>query len=524
MPSQVERYANLFRGLGRAFNILETERAKQESGGSQPFVRREKVELSHYEWHLNGYYGLGINPVNDDDQCHFAALDVDLYGSNYHAQLSLKVREYGGIVCVSKSRGAHVFFFFTRPASAEQVRDKLAQLTGALGLSGESGKAEVFPRQHTLRGGTEDQPRVGNFIQLPMRGGLSEDGALRGFYKDGEVHHKLDDFLNFAESLRQSPEKFLGHDTSPREGQGAQLFANGPPCLASIADQGGFGDHSRNNGMLNVALFLIRKVSAGNADDEAWEDEFRTYNERLCHPPLEETELQKLISSAKKQKTYTCNKAPIESFCQRSICIRRKFGVNFGSATTGLPYIDDLVKETYENPLYSITVGEVRMERLTIDDIEKYARFRTAALKNGVLLPPSSPKMRQFWEEELLRLHESMTVIEPRGVRGEREFFANLAEAFARRTWGETIDDPVHHALQLDHAVQGTDGHSYFNIASIISFVSTRGVRIGVAEANTVLVDLGYEPIKTGGYTVYRGPRIADGCNPDNVVHFKPRY
>ena len=79
-----------------------------------------------------------------------------------HADLVGKCRQLDipGVVCRSKSGGAHIYFFIDGEIPAADMRDKLSEIAAVLGRN-----AEIFPKQEKL---LVERGDVGNAINLPI--------------------------------------------------------------------------------------------------------------------------------------------------------------------------------------------------------------------------------------------------------------------------------------------------------------------------------------------------------------------
>ena len=132
-----------------------------------------------FEWHLRGVddkgkaFTMGIYPMLEDDTVRFAAMDFDKSSWRGDVNSTIQVlKELGLPVACERSRsgnGAHLWFFFTEPISAEIVRDVLSFIIAitmernpSLGFDSYD---RIFPCQNRLpKGG------FGNLIALPLQG------------------------------------------------------------------------------------------------------------------------------------------------------------------------------------------------------------------------------------------------------------------------------------------------------------------------------------------------------------------
>ena len=78
------------------------------------FVKREPVTDLLWQNHLNGIEpGLGIVPINEDNECRWGCIDVDQYTLDYKKIINKLPMGIPLHVCRSKSGGAHIFLFTT---------------------------------------------------------------------------------------------------------------------------------------------------------------------------------------------------------------------------------------------------------------------------------------------------------------------------------------------------------------------------------------------------------------------------
>lgn len=148
-----------------------------------------------WQQHLDGTRPLGVVPVMPDGTCHWAAIDIDKYDLT-HADIvrALADRDIPGIVCRSKSGGAHIFFFFSEPIPAATIRAKLAGVAVELGWPADT---EVFPKQ--------DNPNIGNWLNMPYFD--TDRGTRYALWPDGRGM-SLYQFLKAAEAGRITKERF----------------------------------------------------------------------------------------------------------------------------------------------------------------------------------------------------------------------------------------------------------------------------------------------------------------------------
>lgn len=80
MRNIAERFAALFKGLGRAHQVIRYLKPPEKPGDKyETSVKAELTPplLENYISHLNGGIGLGIYLINEDNKCFFGAIDID---------------------------------------------------------------------------------------------------------------------------------------------------------------------------------------------------------------------------------------------------------------------------------------------------------------------------------------------------------------------------------------------------------------------------------------------------------------
>ena len=124
---------------------------------------KEEVTDKNYEAHLNGKVSLGIYPLLEDGRCHFFALDLDEKDfakakSIRQGFVDIHLPVY---ICMSKSKGYHVYGFAEDYFLAKDVRQIAHRVIAKLGIS-----CEIFPKQDMLDGTI----KYGNYINIPCFG------------------------------------------------------------------------------------------------------------------------------------------------------------------------------------------------------------------------------------------------------------------------------------------------------------------------------------------------------------------
>lgn len=177
-----------------------------DGGKNDAHTVRDVQEIPRDSWerHLRGEgAGLGVIPIDENDECRFGAIDVDDPEID-HGALARQVTAFKLplVVCRSKSGGAHLYFFLPAPTPARDVQTFLNRCVLVLGLKNpDDREVEVFPKQTTVPEG-----KTGNWINLPYYAGAETDRYAFG--PEGE-RLDLERFLAFAEA-----QQLLGVDES----------------------------------------------------------------------------------------------------------------------------------------------------------------------------------------------------------------------------------------------------------------------------------------------------------------------
>lgn len=272
-----------------------------------------KVTIDLYREHLAGKRCRGIIPLTEENECFFAAIDVDTKDENGNPRevdaVAIAKRsdelKLPFVVCRSKSDGAHVYAFFADPQPAEPVREWLASVAEQLGEGG----AEIFPKQ-SARVKPDD---IGNWINLPYFG-----NSRQAVLPNGKTLN-LEEFIAYAEDRRQrlTSEAFENYRQAAAErkpsgkpnGHANEGRSSGKRKRSAKQDEG------RDGYLFSQACGLLAKdmdpevvratIKAMNAN--------ATVNEHshFSQGPLPESEVDKLVDSAIKthERKHSANVA-----------------------------------------------------------------------------------------------------------------------------------------------------------------------------------------------------------------------
>ena len=368
-----EDFFRVFPGLNRAYGqFFITERKGPKLDGYGKTVR-ESYDAKLWKEHLDGKTGLGVIPIDENNQCRWACLDVDDYSVDIE-KISKQFVKKNLIVCRSKSGGAHIFIFTKKPVSASSMINKLKDIVKKFGFV----KYDLRPQQTKLL----NKEDVGSWLNMPYFGGEQSD---RYALYDGEVltpeHfikwvdkfavNSLDDIdLNFIEKLNKSNE----------------ILPGGPPCLQQLLSQGPLGEGGRNNGLFNIGVYLRKRFP------EEWQEKLEEYNDEHLDPPLKPREFTAVLNSLdKKTYNYKCKDSPINSVCNKTKCLTCEFGINDEGT---MPILNSITKILTNPPQYFLTLSEKKVGPLSSKQVYSFIDFKQVVFENlDMLLPKINDRL-----------------------------------------------------------------------------------------------------------------------------------
>ena len=316
----LERLKEIFKGLDTAYGQTKKTAEVRPNGKQEvrSFTIKQPVTDHLWQSHIDGVEpALGIVPINENNECKWGAIDIDVYNFDHTAFIK-KIRKFELplILCRSKSGGAHVFCFTSEFVPASLMRTKLQAMASILGYA----KTEIFPKQNSVKAERGD---VGNFLNMPYHGG---DRSVRYAFDDVGKALTMEQFSAYYNKHVLTKEQLI-HVQLEKNQTEETIFPDGPPCLQTILSNGAIVegedvDHAgRNNGLFNIGVYL-RKVNP-----DTWKNKVEEYNiARYINPPLKANDVISVINSIeKKNYDYKCNDKPICGFCQEKLCYTRKY-------------------------------------------------------------------------------------------------------------------------------------------------------------------------------------------------------
>jgi hypothetical protein len=174
----------------------------------------------------------------------------------------------------------------------------------------------------------------------------------------------------------------------------------------------------RNEGLFHLGLVAKRAHPIG------WQQQLEDWNREFLDPPLNSKEVSTIISSLeKKEYHYACDKDPMRSFCNRSLCTQRLYGV---AQDTTLLDVRSLFKIDSDPPTFVVEIGDKQI-KVTGEELFSQSQFGVACLNKLNQMPA---RMKQelwtkFWNEKLLSV---VTIDIPIEYSPEGSMFEKLRE------------------------------------------------------------------------------------------------
>ena len=386
----IEKFSTIFDGLRLAYGTfkIENRNEKGKATGKAMIVREPRTEAT-WEGHLSGNgQSVGIIPINENNESRWGCIDIDEYNFDHQALIKkILAAKLPLLVCRSKSGGAHVFLFTSDFIPAKDMQDILTRLSVSLGYAG----SEIFPKQVVLN---LERGDVGNFLNMPY---YDHENGLRYAFKDDGTAADLEEFFTLYDEKVQTHEQALALNADE---DAASPIVDGPPCLQILCREG-IGEGARNNGLFNLGVYLRK------AYPETWDSEVLNYNMQFIKPPLPLGEVNTVAKQLeRKDYTYKCKDAPINSYCNPELCRTRKFGIDGASAAAK---IANLRKYNSIPPVWFLDVEGKPLEMDT-DDLLNQAAFQRSCVEQLNFLPRTMQKA--VWETRINTLLVEMSETE----------------------------------------------------------------------------------------------------------------
>ncbi len=464
----MQRFKEIFEGNNSAYGIMKLtgETTNKGKAIAKAFIKREPVTDSLWQDHIDGKDpALGIIPINEDNLCRWGCIDVDVYDLD-HKNISacIKSHKFPLVTFRSKSGGAHLFLFAKELVTASLMQSKLKTMAEALGYAG----SEIFPKQTEI---LVERGDTGNFLNLPYHGGIK---GLRYTFDESGNAASLESFYSIYDEWVQTKEQIEQIEIKKVVDK-EEAFKNGPPCLNRLAVEG-FGEGSRNNALVNIAIFCKKAY-----DD--WENKVNDYNQKYMTPPLSYQEVQTVIKSlGRKEYKYKCKDQPICDVCNAAKCRTKKFGVGFEEEQ--MPELDTLTKITSNPPQWFLNIDGKRAE-LKTEQLHNPNLFAIAVLDQANIVSPI-PKAKDWREVYLKPLMNTLQELEPLESLNPINQIVNLLYDFTvNRTQARTKEDILNKSCWTD------DGFAYFRMDDFFAFCKRNNWELDKIKTGNLIKQLG---------------------------------
>jgi len=467
-----DRMMQLFRGQNRAYGIYSLAQFHMEKEGTKkigkPRTVTGKVTKELWENHLNGKEGLGIIPIRDDSSCFFGAIDVDIY-RDFNTEAFIEEvynKDLPLVPCRSKSGGLHLYLFCKEEVPAPLMREKLAAMASLLGQA----EAEIFPKQSEVLAERGD---FGSWINAPYYESFDTD---RYAYKRDLSKMSFEEFLSFAEMRSLSKQELDAYSIVT-----ITEIEDGPPCLQAMVAKG-IPHGCRNNFFFNLAVYI--KKSGTPKGEMA--DKLFAYNEKYARPALAEPEIRAIVKthSTKKEYFYSCNKEPLKSHCNQTLCKARRYGLG---AYAGLPQLTSLTKFNTTPPMWFVTNEDGKRIELATEDLQNQGRFQRKCMEAINQMPPTMKT--EAWQGVVQKLMENVVIIEaPKEASADGMFYEYLERFCTSRVSARTMDE-----ILLGRPCTN-EGRHFFRMMDLLDFMERQKFReLKGPKISMLLNDLGGE-------------------------------
>jgi len=425
MNDRVSKFKEIFLGLERAYGTFQPGESFREDNKAEgkSFIHKQQIEDSLWEDHLKGAWpSLGIFPINDQDKCRWGCIDIDQYPLDHLSIVTkLKEKNLPFVVAKSKSGGAHLFLFF------------------------------------------------GSFLNLPYHNGY--DFSDRHAFNDKGNALSLDEFLLEVDkksiTLDQLKKLSLTNEDSE--------FKDAPFCIeAYLTENKQVQQGSRDSFLFQYAIYAKKKYG------ENYEEEVHKFHHKYFADPLSPKQLEKIIKQAdKKEWGYKCKDQPMCSFCNKSKCRIRKYGVGDSNVITDIGNVvqhgDD------QDTIYHVTLNDDHRLVLNVEELYDQHKFRKKCLTKIASMP--SMMNRDDWDAFVLSIVSKAIKVAPDfEVTPEGQFKTILNRYISNQANAVDIEEILNGQCFVDEE----DNKVYFRLDQLQEFMKNRryaqltGIQLGI--------------------------------------------
>ena len=471
MNDRVSKFKEIFLGLERAYGTFQPSESFRDDNKAEgkSFIHKQQIEDARWEDHLKGSWpSLGIFPINDEDKCRWGCIDIDQYPLD-HVSIVQKLKEKNlpFVVAKSKSGGAHLFLFFKDYVPAGAVQKKIKELASLMGL----GHCEVFPKQDKLirEGMNSKDWEVGSFLNLPYHNGFNFSDR-HAFSEEGNTL-SLDEFLAEVEKKSITLDQLKKLSLTNEESE----FKDAPFCIeAYLTENKQVQQGSRDSFLFQYAVYAKKKYG------ENYEEEVHKFHHKYFADPLTPKQLDKIVKQAdKKDWGYKCKDQPMCSYCNKSKCRIRKYGVGDSNVITD---IGNVVQHGDDaDTIYHVTLNDEHRLVLNVEELYDQHKFRKKCLTKIASMP--SMMNRDDWDAFVLSIVSKAIKVAPDfEVTPEGQFKTILNRYISNQANAMDIEEILNGQCFVDEE----DNKVYFRLDQLQEFMKNRryaqltGIQLGI--------------------------------------------
>jgi hypothetical protein len=477
--STFDRIRALFRGADDAYGSFVIDpHAINDGGKVAGDVKTHRGPVTEELWkdHFEGKKGLGIIPIGENNECRWGCIDVDRYPAPVEEILNKLITTKLPLnPCYSKSGGIHLFLFVSSPVSAKTMQSALRLMSIQLGLGG----CEIFPKQivrDTAKG------EIGNWLNMPFFGnsrlGVGPKG--KSLTATAFVEHVIVIEPDELSKIKVKVDE--------------KTFPDGPPCIQAIC--GGNISENRNNTLMAITTYLRL------ADPDNMNNRLYTFNEIRVKPPLSHDEVTGILKRNKANNyNYQCQQEPIKSYCNRPLCLTRKFGIQ--SAKGGAMIVDSVTFFNGEPEIWVIRMNGAGILQLTTEQLMDQRQFRLRYLATFFNLPPRMKSLD--WDDWIRDTTQQATRVETEELSKDAQFRALFDEFVERKCKPDKI------IIMRGGAYEDESGAIWLRMTALTSFLKERKFSYFTSgHIGRILKDLHaeYKLIRINATTVVKAYRI----------------
>jgi hypothetical protein len=445
----LKTFMDFFRGNTLAYGChvykFPEDSGQKEKGES--YTKIEPITQTLYETHLAGGEGLGIIPINEDNYCYFAVIDIDDYDKEKLKPIFEIIKKYllPFFTFRSKSGGLHLYCFFEHKVTAASVRETLTKYLDVFSLPANT---EIFPKQEKLKSGA-----AGNWINLPY---WNAEKTSQYLYTDKPLL-----FSEAMDTIKKTELKTLKDLLE-------NLYFDAPPCVQRGIISGEVVN--RNIFLFNVCVYFKQKFPA-------------EYREKLLEinnsfpEPLPISEIEKTIFSSQDKKEYKYKCVGVENLCNKEECNKRIFG------TQSLLLMENLTQFKGAEPYYQLNVNGKILTFYNEKDLRDQNKFCDLCMRELYFLPPLFKRVK--WYAKLNELFKNINIVE---IKPEEDV-SSVSILFMRlKEFISLGHAKTKKQIELGRVYKDIVNHEFvFTLDSFLKFLSAKSFKKPLSEINKEL-------------------------------------